>query len=152
MAAQYAYDYMSNAAPDMMPQRAPQKRPQEKNRPDLHAVERPKVDSAAQQRASAAVVAKFLVLVVFSIACFGIICDSFADVRSEKLNYAENLKQLEIYKSQQVEVDAKLGTLVTPDKIAKIAVEKLGMVKLPDENKTYAYSSGENEIVVSREN
>ena len=87
--------------------------------------------------------------VVFSVICFSIICSSFAAVRSEKLNYSRKISELEIYKSQQVEVDAQLGTLVTADKIAKSAVEKLGMVKLSDENKTYAVPEEENRILIS---
>lgn len=150
MAAEFAYDFMYDNARQAAPQRAPQRRPQEERLPDLRALERPETRTNAQENPSALVVVKFMSLVVFSVMCFSIICSSFAAVRSEKLNYAEKLRELEIYKSQQVEVDAQLGTLVTADKIAKIAVEKLGMVKLSDENKAYALPSEENRIVVSR--
>ena len=150
MAAEFAYDYMYNNVAEAVPQRVPQRKPQEEKLPDLRALERPKTRTNAQESPSALVVVKFMSLVFFSVMCFSIICSSFAAVRSEKLNYAEKLRELEIYKSQQVEADAQLGTLVTADKIAKIAVEKLGMVKLSDENKTYALPSEENRIVVSR--
>ena len=149
MAAEFAYDYAYNNAAPAMPQRAPQRRPQEEKAPDLRALERPKTRTDAQEAPSALVVAKFMSLVVFSVICFSIICSSFAAVRSEKLNYSKKVRELEIYKSQQVEVDAQLGTLVTADKIAKIAVEKLGMVKLSDENKTYALPSEDNRILIS---
>lgn len=150
MAAEFAYDFAYSNAAEAMPQRAPQRKPQEEKVPELRALERPQSRTNAQESPSALVVAKFMSLVIFSVICFSVICSSFAAVRSEKLNYAEKMRELEIYKSQQVEVDAQLGTLVTADKIAKIAVEKLGMVKLSDENKTYALPSEENRIVVSR--
>ena len=150
MAAEFAYDYSYNSAAPAMPERAPQRRPQKEKTPGLHALERPETRTNAQENPSAVVVvAKFMSLVVFSVICFSIICSSFAAVRSEKLNYSKMTSELEIYKSQQVEVDAQLGTLVTADKIAKIAVEKLGMVKLSNENKTYALPSEDNRILIS---
>ena len=149
MAAEFAYDYEYNNAAPALPQRAPQRSPQEEKAPDLRALERPKTRTDAQEAPTALVVAKFMSLVVFSVICFSIICSSFAAVRSEKLNYSKKVRELEIYKSQQVEVDAQLGTLVTADKIAKIAVEKLGMVKLSDENKTYALPTEDNRILIS---
>ena len=149
MAAEFAYDYAYNNAPAAVPQRAPQRKPREEKRPDLRALERPETRTNAQENPSAVVVAKFMSLVIFSVVCFSIICSSFAAVRSEKLNYSKKVRELEIYKSQQVEVDAQLGTLVTADKIAKIAVEKLGMVKLSDENKTYALPQEDNRILIS---
>lgn len=149
MAAEFAYDFMYDGAIQEVPDQTAQRRPREEYVPDLHALE--KNQTSAREVPSALVVFKFMTLVVFSVVCFSVICSSFASVRSEKLNYASKLKELEIYKSQQVEVDAQLGTLVTADKIAKIAVEKLGMVKISDENKTYALPKEENRIVVSRE-
>lgn len=151
MAAEFAYDFMYDTTAQEVPQKAPQRRPREEQLPNLHALEKPQANTDAAKLPSALVVAKFMSLVIFSVVCFSIICSSFAAVRSEKLDYAKQLKELQIYKSQQVEVDAHLGTLVTADKIAKIAVEKLGMVKLSDENKTYALPQSENRIVVSRE-
>ena len=136
MAAEFAYDYSYYNAAEAAPQRAPQRKPQGEKAPGIRALEKPKTRTDAQENPSAVVVVRFMSLVVFSVICFSIICSSFAAVRSEKLNYSKQVRELEIYKSQQVEVDAQLGTLVTADKIAKIAVEKLGMVKLSDENKT----------------
>lgn len=149
MAAEFAYDFAYNNAAEAVPQRAPQRKPREEKLPELRALERPQTRTDAQESPSAVVVAKFMSLVIFSVICFSIICSSFAAVRSEKLNYSKKVSELEIYKSQQVEVDAQLGTLVTADKIAKIAVEKLGMVKLSDENKTYALPSEDNRILIS---
>lgn len=146
MAAEFAYDMYSAA-----PERAPQKRPQKKTQREFESLERKSPDLDAKSKSNAVTIIKCTAFAAFVVVCLGIMCSSLAGAREAKLKYSRELANLEIYKSQLVEVNAKLGTLVTPDKIAKIAVEQLGMVKLPDENKTYAVSNRDNEIVFSRE-
>lgn len=148
MAAEFAYDfiYESSAAPVQ----APQRKPQEEVKPDLRRVQKPDIDIDKQSAAAASVVKRFSAFVVFGIVCMSIVCSSFAAVRSEKLAYSNALRKLEIYQSQQVELSAQLGTLVTPDKVAKYAVEKLGMVKVADENKIFVVADSKADVEISQ--
>lgn len=157
MPTNYAYDYdydynRTNAAPELDPnlRPKPKAKPSQERKLDLRRLEKEQLDLQSQQRAAASTVLNFIPLVVLIVVACVILCSSYSSVRSKRLSYSRNLSKLEIYKSQQVEVDAKLEMLVTPDKIAKIAVEKLGMVKLAEENKSYAVSNDENEVVISK--
>lgn len=154
MAADFAYDYNYSAAPEFAPGGAPSKKPQQKREPErapLYAMEKQKVDEVALSRKNNLLVIKAFAVIVFAVSLLAVFFSSLSAVRDERISMQQNQKTLAIYQSQQVEVNAKLGNLVTPDKIAKIAVEKLGMVKLSDENKRYVSSEGENQIIISAE-
>lgn len=149
----YAYDYgdnlQYNAAPLKQPSPAPKSRPQPERK--LKRLDNPLHDSAARQRAANLAVIKFSAVVLVAFIALTAICASFSAVRKQQINLAKQKHTLSIFQSQQVEITAKLNALVTPDKIAKIAVEKLGMVKLADENRSYISFEDKNEVIVSKE-
>ncbi|MGN0468282.1 MAG: hypothetical protein ACI4GY_06135 [Acutalibacteraceae bacterium] len=152
MATEYAYDFDFQTAPSYappVPKKVPTKKPEHK--PDLRKLERKKADLKAQEKAANSAVIKFFAAVTVCVVAMGIVCTSFASVRTAKAQEKKFLDELDIYKSKQVEVEAQLGMLVTPDKIAKIAAGRLGMIKVPDENKIYDDANAENQIVISGE-
>ncbi|MGN1419005.1 MAG: hypothetical protein ACI4W6_06730 [Acutalibacteraceae bacterium] len=148
----YAYDFDYQTAPSYappVPKKVPTRKPEHK--PDLRKLERKKADLKAQEKAANAVVIKFFACVTVCVVAMGIVCTSFASVRTAKALEKKYLDELDVYKSKQVEVEAQLGMLVTPDRIAKIAAGRLGMIKVPDENKIYDNANAENQIVISGE-
>lgn len=143
-----AYEYYgSNAAPNAVPKN----RPHEQPKPQLKKVKKQKLNTAAQERASYAAVARFAVPVAVVLVAFVILCNSYVQVRSSRLALQEQQAALSLYLDQQKEVEARLSKLVSVDQIEKIAVEKLGMIKLSDENKLYVNTANKNEIIVSGE-
>lgn len=153
MSAEFAYDYDFSAAPKMNPNHAPKRNPKQvpNHKPNLRKLENEQINLKENEKAANIAVAKFFAVVALCIAAMAVVCFSYAQVRDEKLTYKSYQKQLAIYQSQQNEIDAKLGTLISADKISKIAVEKLGMVKLSEDNKIYVSSNTENQILVSAE-
>lgn len=146
MAVEYMFDYTS-AAPEIMPQPLPQRKPQVKEKPELKKVKRPYVDLKKQTVTSHLKAAKFSVLVITVMLSFVLLCTSLSQVRSSRINYNQQLKTLEIYKNDQKQVAARLAKLVSVDKIEQIAVEKLGMVKLSEENIIYVDTADKNKVI-----
>ena len=148
MATQYAYDFDFSAVPVYAPQRKSE--PQKKPKPDLRRLENQRrVQSKEEERAAGVKVIKVAVMTAFFAAVLCVVCTSFCMVWSARRQQQSALNELELSKSEQVEINAKLNSLVTPDKIAKIATGRLGMIKLPDENKLYSSAGNENEVVYS---
>ncbi|MGN1195517.1 MAG: hypothetical protein ACI4SB_08535 [Acutalibacteraceae bacterium] len=146
MAVEYMFDYTS-AAPEIMPQSLPKSKPQVKEKPELKKVKRPYVDLKKQTVASHMRAAKFSVLVITVMLSFVVFCTSLSQVRSSRINYNQQLKTLEIYKNDQKQVAARLAKLVSVDKIEEIATQKLGMVKLSEENIIYVDTADKNKII-----
>lgn len=148
MATQYAYDFDFSAAPVRKPQQKPEV--QKKPKPELRRLEsQRKGQTREEEKAAGMRVAKATAVTVFFAVVLCVVCTSFCMVWSARRQQQSALDRLEIGKSALVEVNAKLNSLVTPDKIAKIATGKLGMIKLPDSNKFYSDAGNENEVVYS---
>ncbi|MGN1444284.1 MAG: hypothetical protein ACI4XE_10605 [Acutalibacteraceae bacterium] len=146
MAVEYLFDY-SSAAPELIPQPIPGKKPQAEKKPELKKVKKPRVDLKQQTVASHVKAAKFSALVIVVMLSFVLLCASFSALRSSRIHYNQQLDTLEIYKNDQKLVAARLAKLVSVDKIEKIAVEKLGMIKLSEENIIYVDTADKNEII-----
>ena len=146
MAVEYMFDYTS-AAPELFPQQAPVKKPQEKEKPELKKVKKPRADLKQQTVTSHLRTAKFSVLVITVMLSFVLLCTSFSQLRASSLNYDRQADTLEIYKNDQKQVSARLAKLVSVDKIEKIATQKLGMIKLSEENIIYVDTADENMII-----
>ena len=146
MAVEYLFDY-SSAAPELIPQPIPEKKPQAEKKPELKKVKKPRADLKQQTVASHVKAAKFSALVIVVMLSFVLLCTSFSALRSSRINYNKQLDTLEIYKNDQKVVAARLAKLVSVDKIEKIDVEKLGMVKLAEENIIYIDTADENKMI-----
>lgn len=149
--AQYAYDFSSynnsSTAPNVIPERKTKEQPSKA--PQLKPLKKQREDVRKGEIANAKVIAKFFAGVVFFVLTLSIVCSSFAAVKSAQYSKLKYEKERNLYENSYIEKCAKLNALVTPDEITRIAVEKLGMVKVSDENKLYASASSENVILIS---
>lgn len=148
MAVEYMFDYTS-AAPELFPQPVPVKKPQVQEKPELKKVKKPRADLKQQTISSHLKAAKFSALVLVVMLSFVLLCTSFSALRSSRIHYNQQLETLEIYKNDQKLVAARLAKLVSVDKIEKIATQKLGMVKLSEENIIYVDTADENKIITN---
>lgn len=146
MAVEYMFDYTS-AAPEIMPQPLPKREEQVQEKPELKKVKKPYVDLKKQTVDSHIRAAKFSAVVITVMLSFVLLCTSLSQVRSSRINYNQQLKTLEVYKNDQKQVAARLAKLVSVDKIEKIATQKLGMVKLSEENIIYVDTADKNKII-----
>lgn len=147
-----AYEYYGGSAvPESVPGAAPKRKPEVEKAPELKKVKKQRPDIRSQEKASYARVAKFAVPVALALVALAVMCNSFSQVRSSRLELQRQQATLGIYLNQQKEVEARLAKLVSVDRIEAIAVEKLGMVKLSDDNKFYFNTADKNEIIVSGE-
>lgn len=150
MAAEFAYDYdYMSAAPAVKPQSVPQKKPDNAEKPELRKLRKPREDVRRQTVASHLAVARFFAVVAVVMAAFIVLCASFSQLRASRIAYNEQVKLLGIYQNDQKQVEARLAKLVSVDKIEKIAVEKLGMIKISDDNVIYIDTADENEIITA---
>lgn len=151
MAQQFAYDFSAynngSTAPSYIPERKTKQQSEQK--PELRRLKRKAEDVRKSELASAKVIAKFFAAVAFAVVLFSIVCNSFAAVKSSKYQQIKYQAQRDLQQNNYLEKCAELNALVTPDEIARTAVEKLGMIKVSDENKLYASASSENEILFS---
>ncbi len=151
--AQYAYDFSlynnGSAAPNVIPERERKTEPQPLKTPELRPLKKQREDVRKSEIESAKVIAKFFAGVVFCVVIFSVICSSFAAVKSAQYSKMKYESERNLLENSYLEKCAELNTLVTPDEIVRIAVEKLGMIKVSDENKLYANTDNENVILVS---
>ena len=149
--AQYAYDFSlynnGSTAPNVIPERETKEQPSQA--PQLKPLKKQREDVRKSEIASAKVIAKFFACVVFCVVLFSIVCSSFAAVKSAQYSKMKYERERDLLENSYLEKCAKLNALVTPDEIARTAVEKLGMIKVSDENKLYANANSENIIIVS---
>lgn len=150
MAEPYFYIYDS-AVPDYAPQPTPVKPKREAEKPHLHRVKKKKQDLRANERKANLAVAKVFAVVFVCAVSVVFMLSSFSAIRTAETKKQSIADEYEIYKSKLIQLDSELSMLVTPEKIEEIAVGKLGMIKLPDENKVYSSVQRKNKIILSPE-
>ncbi len=147
MAAEFAYDFYDFSEFDNTATAAPQREEKQEQKPELKVLKREKQNVAAGELTAAKSVAKFFAVMVSFVVMFSVVCSSFAAVKSAQYSKIEAEAQMKIYNNKFLEKSAELNALVTPEEIAKNAVEKLGMIKVSDENKFYASAQTEDVVV-----
>lgn len=159
MSAQFAYDYDylfepigSNVAPNLEPNRRPQEKPQEKTGPELRRLKKRRPSARERERASYVAVAKAFAWMAFVIALVGTFCNSLVECNVSRIELQNTQKELAMYKEETVVLRDKLSKLVSANNIDKIAVEKLGLVKVASSNEVYLDTGKENKVIVSQKN
>lgn len=155
MSAQFAYDYRfepigSTAAPVLEPNFNPEKKPEVKPGPELRRLKKRGPSARERERASLAVVAKAFVWMALAIALLGVFCNSYAARTISRLELQNTQTRLAMYKEETVVLKDKLSKLVSANNIDKIAVEKLGLVKVASSNEVYLDTGKENKVIVSQ--
>lgn len=157
MSAQFAYDYDyifepigSNAAPNLNPNRRPQEKNEEKNGPELRKLKKRRPSARERERASYVVVAKAFVWMSLIIALIGTFCNSLVARNVSRIELQNTQKEFAMYQEETVVLQDKLSKLVSANNIDKIAVEKLGLVKVATANEVYLDTAKENKVIVSQ--
>lgn len=150
MAEPYFYIYDS-AVPDYTAEPTPVNPKKQPEKPKLHKVKKKKQDLRASERKANLAVAKVFAVVVVCTVSVAFMLSSFSAIREAESKNQKISKQFGIYNSKLIQLDSELSMLVTPEKIEQIAVGKLGMIKLPQENKLYSSVQKKNKIVLSPE-
>lgn len=155
MSAQFAYDYRfepigSTAAPVLEPNSNPVKKPEAKPGPELRRLKKRGPSARERERASLVVIAKGFAWMAFAIALLGVFCSSYAARTVSRLELQKAQTKLSMYQEETVVLKDKLSKLVSANNIDKIAVEKLGLVKVASANEVYLDTGRENKVVVSQ--
>lgn len=158
MSAQFAYDYdylfepigASAAAPAFEPGRRTEKRPEEKAGPELRRLKKRRPGAKELERASYAVVAKAFVWMALIVALAGTFCNSLVARNVSRLELQNAQKEFEMYQEETIVLQDKLSKLVSANNIDKIAVERLGLVKVASANEVYLDTGKENKVIISQ--
>ena len=150
MAAEYAYALNQAAQPLQTPYRQPAQQPEFPQKPQLKKVPRPHVDRRALERANNKKIAKVFAMVAFSIVLFGIFCNSFA-AKTESRHTLDSINEkLSMQEDAHIVLENDLTKLVSAENIDKIAMQKLGLVKLTNADEDYVELESENRVIVSQ--
>lgn len=85
---------------------------------------------------------------VFAMAALN--CAAYVAISDAGHEIAQLERELELKHSEYIQLSSELEAMVSPEKIEKIAVEQLGLIKLNDSDWQYININRENEIIVSR--
>lgn len=154
MSAQFAYDYyfepIGSAAPVFEPERRREKAPEEQSGTELRRLKKRRPSASERERASYVSVAKAFVWMAFAIALVGTFCNSLVARNVSRIELQNAQKEFAMYQEETVVLKDKLAKLVSANNIDKIAVEKLGLVKVASANEVYLDTGKENKVIVSQ--
>ncbi|MBQ8503880.1 MAG: cell division protein FtsL [Clostridia bacterium] len=147
----YKYEYAYGFDPAYAPERQPEKQPEKEKRPDLKTVKKRKedIDKQNERVGNRKFFKIFVVLCVF-FGLFAVVCDSFA-MRDEAKKDLDILKDKYVFvEAENRELKVQLNNLISAENIDRIAVEKLGLVKVAAGNEIYLDDDSENQVIYSK--
>lgn len=148
MAAENAYkiDYAYGTAPAYAPER--KRRVENEPKPELRKVKKTReVVQQQQKKANNRVLIKFMVTVCIFFALYVLVCNSFAARNDAKHNLDAQKEDLVFAQAQNRELQVELNHLISAENIDRIAVEKLGLVKVSAGNEFYLDNKSQNEVI-----
>lgn len=156
MAAEFAYDYNNdinfniniNTAPVLEPNREQKKKPQQRPLRKLNK----RQSKREMELRTYAKAAKVFVIVSIALALGGIFCNSAVARNTSRIELQRAQRELAIYCDEKIVLQNKLSKLVSANNIDKIAVEKLGLVKVASANEIYFDTEKTNEVLFSQGN
>ncbi len=142
----YKYDYGYGYAP----QREPVALPEQENKPELKKVKKRKIDLLKQQeRATNLKLLKIASVLCVFFALYAVVCNSFAMRADAKQNLEAVKEQYVFAEAQNRELKVQLNNLISTNNIDRIAVEKLGLVKVAAGSEIYLDTSEGNQVIFS---
>ena len=148
-AAERAYDFNFAAEPLQRPYAQPHEQPKEQT-PQLRRVPRPRVDRRQLERASNRKVVKMFAMVACAIVLFGVFCNSFAMKTQQRHALDAANEKLALQQDANIVLENRLTRLVSAENIDKIAMQRLGLVKMTNADKDYVELTRENQVLVSQ--
>ncbi len=145
----YKYNYAYGYEPAYAPERKPEVQPEKK--PDLKKVKKRKIDIDRQnERIVNKKLAKIVAVMCVFFALFAVVCNSFAARAQAKKDLDEIKEKYTFVEAQNRELKVELNNLISAENIDRIAVEKLGLVKVAPGNEIYMDENAENQVIYSR--
>ena len=145
----YKYNYAYGYEPAYAPERKPEVQPEK--RPDLKKVRKRKIDIDRQnERSVNRKLAKIVAVMCVFFTLFAVACNSFAERAQAKQDLDAIKQEYTFAQAQNRELNVKLNNLISAENIDRIAVEKLGLVKVAPGNEIYMDENAENHVVFSR--
>lgn len=145
----YKYNYAYGYEPSYAPERKPEVQPEKK--PDLKKVKKRKIDIDRQnERNVNRKLAKIVAVMCVFFALFAVVCNSFAARAQAKKDLDEIKEAYTFVEARNRELKVELNNLISAENIDRIAVEKLGLVKVDPGNEIYMDENAENHVIFSR--
>ncbi len=147
----YKYDYAYGYEPAYVPEKAPVTLPEQEKKPELKKVKKTKKDIAKQnERATNRKMAVIVAVMCVFFAVFALACNSMATRESAKRSLDVIKEEYAFCETQNRELKVKLNKIISAENIDRIAVEKLGLVKVSSGNEIYFDSHTGNQVIYSK--
>ena len=142
-AYKYDFGYDANAAVQ------PKKEVKVQQQPELKVIVNPLAKEIAREREVNIMAFKLSALMVSLLVIMSVFCYSFVLMNDAQHSLTDMENQLKIHQAQNQELKAELNALVAGVDIERYAVEKLGLIKVSNENEVYLNNETENKIIFS---
>lgn len=142
-AYRYDFGYDANAAVQ------PKKQPQVQKQPELKVIVNPLAKEIAREKEVNKMALKLSALMASLLVIMSVFCYSFVLMNDAQHSLTDMENQLKIHQAQNQELKAELNALVAGVDIERYAVEKLGLIKVSNENEVYLNNETENKIIFS---
>jgi cell division protein FtsL len=142
-AYRYDFGYDANAAVQ------PKKQPQVHKQPELKVIVNPLAKEIAREKEVNKMALKLSALMASLLVIMSVFCYSFVLMNDAQHSLTDMENQLKIHQAQNQELKAELNALVAGVDIERYAVEKLGLIKVSNENEVYLNNETENKIIFS---
>ena len=148
MAAENAYDYAYGFEPAYAPETSPVTQPEQEQKPELKKVKKRKIDIQRQnERATNVKLFKITANICSFLALYALVCSSFA-ARTEAKQALDAEKEKYIFcEAENRELKVQLNSIVSAENIDRIAVEKLGLVKVAAGDEIYLDTNSGNKVI-----
>ena len=142
-AYRYDFGYEANAAVQ------PKKQVRVESQPELKVIVNPLAKEIAREREVNKMALKLSALMASLLVIMSVFCYSFVLMNDAQHSLTDMENQLKIHQAQNQELKAELNALVAGVDIERYAVEKLGLIKVSNENEVYLNNETENKIIFS---
>lgn len=150
MAAENAYDYnyAYGYEPAYAPERNPVAQPEQEKKPELKKVKKRKIDiQRHNERVTNIKLLKITVIICSFLALYALVCNSFAARTQAKQLLDEEKERYVLCEAENRELKVQMNNLVSTENIDRIAVEKLGLVKVASGDEVYLDTQSGNKVI-----
>lgn len=142
-AYRYDFGYDANAAVQ------PKRQVEVQTQPEFKVIVNPLAKEIAREKEVNKMALKLSALMASLLVIMSVFCYSFVLMNDRQHSLTDIENQLVIHQAKNDELKAELNAMVAGVDIEKYAVEKLGLIKVSEENEVYIKGDTANKIVFS---
>ena len=142
-AYRYDFGYEANAAVQ------PKVKPEVQQQPELKVIVNPMAKEIAREKEVNKMALKLSALMVSLLVVLSVFCYSLVLMSDLQHSLADAENELKIHQAQNEELKTELNALVAGVDVERYAVEKLGLIKVSNENEVYINNETGNKIIFS---